>query len=85
MEASLDAGYQIVLVLTLWVTSVGLGMALTVRDLAAPLRRVGLFGRVVALDCVALPLFVWALVEVLSIRQDYAIGLVLVGRPRPDP
>ena len=40
---------------------------------------VRLFSRAFVLDCVALPLVVWGLVELLSVRDDYAIGLLLVG------
>jgi BASS family bile acid:Na+ symporter len=67
------------LLLTLWSTGIGIGMSLGPRDVLAPLRRTGLVTRVVVLDVAVVPLLVWALVELLSIREDYAIGLLLVG------
>ena len=54
-------------------------MSLAPRDFAPVLGRVGLFGRAFLLDCVALPLLVWSLLEFLSVREDFAIGLLLVG------
>jgi BASS family bile acid:Na+ symporter len=68
-----------VLLLTLWSTGIGIGMSLGLRELLAPLRQSGLVVRVVVLDVAGIPLIVWALVEMLSIPADYAIGLLLVG------
>ena len=79
VDRLLELAYGVSLVATLWVTGLGLGMSLALRDFAPVLRRLGLFGRVLVLDCLALPLVVWALVELFSVREDYAIGLLLVG------
>jgi bile acid:Na+ symporter, BASS family len=68
-----------VLLLTLWSTGIGIGMSLGLRELLAPLRQAGLVARVAILDVAGIPLIVWALVEMLSIPADYAIGLLLVG------
>jgi len=67
------------LLLTLWSTGIGIGMSLGLRDVLAPLRQTGLVTRVVFLDAAVVPLLVWALVELLSIPDEYAIGLLLVG------
>jgi len=75
----LEVAYGVSLVVTLWATGLGLGMSLAPRDFSLVLRRGGLFGRAFVLDCVALPLVVWSLVEVLSVQEDYATGLLLVG------
>jgi BASS family bile acid:Na+ symporter len=67
------------LVLTLWSTGIGIGMSLGPRDVLAPLRQTGFMARVVVLDVAVVPLLVWALVELWSIPDEYAIGLLLVG------
>jgi BASS family bile acid:Na+ symporter len=77
--AALDRVSDGVLLLTLWSTGIGIGMSLGLRDVLAPLRQTGLVARVVILDVAGIPLIVWALVEMLSIPADYAIGLLLVG------
>lgn len=79
MDRLLELAYGVSLVATLWATGLGLGMSLGPRDFAPVLRRVRLFSRAFVLDCVALPVVVWGLVELLSVRDDYAIGLLLVG------
>lgn len=68
-----------VLLLTLWSTGIGIGMSFGLPELLAPLRQAGLVARVVILDVAGIPLIVWALVHMLSIPTDYAIGLLLIG------
>jgi bile acid:Na+ symporter, BASS family len=79
IDRLLEVAYGVSLVATLWATGLGLGMSLTPGDFAPLLNRVGLFGRAFLLDCVALPLLVWSLLETFSVREDFAIGLLLVG------
>jgi bile acid:Na+ symporter, BASS family len=79
IDRLLEVAYGASLVATLWATGLGLGMSLAPGDFAPILSRVGLFGRAFFLDCVVLPLLAWSLVESLSVREDFAIGLLLVA------
>jgi len=67
------------LLLTLCSTGLAIGMSLARQDVLAPLRQTGLVARAVVLDVAVVPLLVWALVDLLSICEDYAIGHLLVG------
>jgi len=78
VDGSLDQLYQVALVLTLWITGLGLGMSFGPRQILRTLRRGGLFARAAVLDVVIVPLLVWALVQVFSVPDRYATGL-LVG------
>ena len=79
VEGLLDGIYLAALLVALWGTGLGLGMSHAVSELVEPARRPGLMLRVAVVDVVALPLLVWALVRVLAVPGDYAIGLLLVG------
>ena len=79
MDGLLDGIYLAALVVALWGTGLGLGMSHAVSELVEPARRPGLMLRVAVVDVIALPLLVWALVRVLAVPGDYAIGLLLVG------
>lgn len=79
MNGSLDQLYQVALVLTLWITGLGLGMSFGPRQILRTLRRGGLFARAAVLDVVFVPLLVWGLVQVFSVPDRYATGLLLVG------
>jgi bile acid:Na+ symporter, BASS family len=79
MNRSLDQLYQVALVLTLWITGLGLGMAFGPGQILRTLRRGRLFARAAVLDVVILPLLVWGLVQMFSVPDHYATGLLLVG------
>jgi bile acid:Na+ symporter, BASS family len=79
VDRSLDQLYQVALVLTLWITGLGLGMSFGPRQILRTLRRGGLFVRATVLDVVIVPLLVWGLVQAFSIPDHYATGLLLVG------
>ena len=79
VDRSLDQSYQVVLVLTLWITGLGLGMSFGPGQILQTLRRGGLFARATALDVVIVPLLVWGLVQAFSVPDRYATGLLLVG------
>jgi predicted Na+-dependent transporter len=81
----LERASDVSLVATLWATGWELGMSLTPRDFAPVLHHVDLFARAFLLDCLALPLVVWSLVELLSVHADHAIGLLLVGMASAGP
>ena len=49
------------------------------REVTAALTDRGRFARIVALDAILVPLFVWGLVRSLGSPEGYASGLILVG------
>lgn len=57
----------------------GLGLALTVRELLAPLRAVRLVAAVVAINFVLLPVIAWLLTRVLPLADDLKVGLILMS------
>lgn len=79
VDGALDVAYAFALVVALWANGLAVGLAHRRDALLAPLRRPRLLGAVIAVDVVAVPLLVWALVRALSVPGDYAVGLVLVG------
>lgn len=81
----LDTAVDIAIVVTLWATGLELGLTLGVKGVVDPLRRVGLVARAVTLDVAVIPLVVWALVTILAIPTDYAVGLLLVGAASAGP
>jgi BASS family bile acid:Na+ symporter len=85
VDRSLDQFYQVALVLTLWVTGLGLGMSYGPRQILGTLRRGGLFARAAVLDVVLVPLVVWGLVQAFSVPDRYATGLLLVGMASGGP
>jgi BASS family bile acid:Na+ symporter len=85
VDGALDNGYLVALVVALWGTGVALGAEHAASELLAPVRRAGLLGRVGVVDVVLLPLLVWALVQLLQVPDDYAIGLLLVGMASAGP
>jgi BASS family bile acid:Na+ symporter len=85
VDGSLDDGYLVALVVALWGTGVALGAEHAASELLAPVRRAGLLGRVGLVDVLLLPLLVWALVRLLEVPEDYAVGLLLVGMASAGP
>jgi BASS family bile acid:Na+ symporter len=79
VDGLLDGAYLVALVVALWSTGLAIGVRHRVSELVAPLRRGGLLARVCLVDVVAVPLLVWALVRVVGVPGDYAVGLLLVG------
>jgi hypothetical protein len=79
VDRALDQFYQVALVLTLWITGLGLGMSFGPGQILRTLRRGGLFARAAVLDVVIVPLLVWGLVHALSVPGHFATGLLLVG------
>lgn len=79
MEGPLDATYLVALVAALWATGLALGISHDLTALVEPLRRTGLLLRIAAVDLLLFPIIVWALVQVVAVPGDYAVGLVLVG------
>ncbi|HJZ59628.1 MAG TPA: hypothetical protein VKE74_32080, partial [Gemmataceae bacterium] len=66
----------LVFVVTCMVTA---GLGLSVRDLAAPLRRARLVLLAVVVNFVIAPAIAYALTELVPLDRPYAIGLVLLG------
>jgi BASS family bile acid:Na+ symporter len=66
-------------VVALWSAGLELGMRHSVREIAAPLRRVGLLLRVGLVDVLLVPLIVWSLAKAVSVPSGYTTGLLLVG------
>jgi BASS family bile acid:Na+ symporter len=58
---------------------VAAGLGLSLRDLAAPLRRARLVGAAVVANFVIAPALAWGLTELVPIDRPYAIGLLLLG------
>lgn len=82
---SIDRAYADALTLTLWATGLALGVVLTPGDLWTSLRRRSAIGAVVVLDCLALPIVVWALCVVTALPESFQIGLLLVGMASAGP
>lgn len=85
MDRALGQFYQFALVLTLWITGLGLGMSYGPSQILRTLRRGGLFARAVLLDVVIVPLLIWGLVQAFSVPDRYATGLLLVGMASGGP
>ena len=79
MDGFLGAAYAAGAVVALWSAGIGIGMDHSIREVLAPLRRGGLFGRVAIVDVLVLPPLVWALVKFFQVPSGYATGLLLVG------
>jgi bile acid:Na+ symporter, BASS family len=82
---SIDRAYADALNVTLWATGLALGASLAPRDIARSLRRVRTIAVVIVLDCLALPVLVWALCLVIALPEGFRIGLLLVGMASAGP
>lgn len=71
--------YAIGAVVALWAAGMGMGLDHSVRDVLAPLRRIGLVARIALIDVLVLPVLVWLLVHAFRVPAGYATGLLLVG------
>lgn len=85
MPATLDLAYTVALAVTLWATSIGLAAGHDPRDVGAAMRRRAMFARLVVLDVVGVPLVVAALVRLVSVPPDDAVGLLIVGAAAAGP
>jgi BASS family bile acid:Na+ symporter len=85
VDRALGLFYQFALVLTLWITGLGLGMSHRPSQILQTLRHRGLFARAVLLDVVIIPLLIWGLVQAFSVPDRYATGLLLVGMASGGP
>lgn len=85
MGISIDRAYADALNLTLWGTGLALGASLTLRDILRSLRHRRSIVAIVVLDCLALPIAVWALCVVTSLSEGFRIGLLLVGMASAGP
>lgn len=85
MPATLDLAYTLALTITLWATSIGLGAGHDPRLVGTAVRRRALFARLVVLDVVVVPLVVAALVRLVPVPPDDAIGLLIVGAAAAGP
>ena len=81
----MDQFYQLALILTLWITGLGLGMSFRPGQILRTLRRGGLLARAAVLDVVLVPLLVWALAQAFSVPDHYVTGLLLVGMASGGP
>jgi len=71
--------YAVGVVVALWCAGIEIGVRHSVREIAAPLRRVGLLLRVALVDVLMVPLIVWSLAKAVSVPSGYTTGLLLVG------
>jgi BASS family bile acid:Na+ symporter len=85
MTISIERAYADALNVTLWGTGLALGAALAPADIARSLRRVRPITVVLVLDCLALPILVWALCAAARIPEGFRIGLLLVGMASAGP
>ena len=85
VDRALDQFYQLALVLTLWITGLGLGMSFTPSQILRTLRRGGLLARAAVLDVVVVPLAIWGWCRGFSVPDRYATGLLLVGMASAGP
>jgi predicted Na+-dependent transporter len=60
-------------------TVLSLGMSFTVRQLIAPLRRVGLVVAIVILNALLIPAVAWGLAKATPMANEYVAGLVLAA------
>jgi BASS family bile acid:Na+ symporter len=85
MSTGVDTVYALALAVTLWATAMGLGARHGIQAIRAGLADRGLFGRLLVLDVLVVPLVVLALVTVLSVPDNYAVGLLIVGTAAAGP
>lgn len=85
MDPVLDVVYNTTLLITLWGTGFAVGLSASPAEAASPLKRPSLLLRAAGLDMVAIPVVVWALLQVASLPQDQEIGLLLVGAAAAGP
>ena len=79
MTQALDLAYAVALIVTLWATAVGSGLAHRPSEILAAAARRRRFALILMLDAVAIPLLVYVLARVANVPEDYLVGLVLVG------
>jgi BASS family bile acid:Na+ symporter len=82
---ALSGIYQVALLVTLWATAIGLGASHDLRGLRIVLTRRGLLARLIVLDSVLIPLLVAALVGIVQVPSEYAVGLLIVGAAAAGP
>jgi BASS family bile acid:Na+ symporter len=78
-EASPGAIQTLALVLTLWLTGIGVGMMVQLSEIVRSLTRLGLVARTVTLDVLVVPVAMWIAVRLLVEDEGYATGLLLVA------
>lgn len=74
--SSVNSAFTLAFVVT---SMFGLGLALTVRDLLAPLRNVRLVAAILAINFMLLPAVAWLLTRVLPLEADLKTGLILMS------
>lgn len=79
MDDVLQLIQSLSLVATLWLSGLGLGMRVSVTDIARSLTRVRLVARTITLDVVLIPVAMWVAVQLLVPDEGYATGLLLVA------
>lgn len=85
MDHLLDVVYETTLLITLWGAGFAVGLSASPAQVVTPLKRRSLLLRAAGLDMVAIPLFVWAVLEVAGLPQDEQVGLLLVGAAAAGP
>jgi BASS family bile acid:Na+ symporter len=73
----LNALFNAGIAISVGATVLSLGMTFTVRELAAPLRRVGLVVAMVILNALVIPAMAWGLAKASPMSSTYVPGLVL--------
>jgi len=85
MHLDLDSVYAVALTVTLWITALGVGASHDPRSVRAGVDRPGLVIRLLVLDVVVVPCIVLGLVRLVSVPDDLAVGLVIVGTASAGP
>jgi bile acid:Na+ symporter, BASS family len=85
VDPVLDVVYSTTLLITLWGAGFAVGLSASPAEVASPLKRPSLLLRAAGLDMVAIPVVVWALLQVAGLPQDQEIGLLLVGAAAAGP
>ena len=75
---------KVSLVVFLVSTMLAVGLMLTLSAIIAPLRDARLVLLALGLNFVLAPAFAWLLTAVIPLDRGYAIGLLLLGGPKPE-
>ena len=76
-QQALTLLFNVGIAISIGATVASLGMSFTVRQLVAPLRRVGLVIALVVLNAVVIPAVAWGLAKASPMANQYVAGLVL--------
>jgi len=78
-EQILDAAFEVGVAMAIVATVASLGLSLSLAEIVAPLRRVGLVSGLIVLNVVVIPLAAWSFARSLGLADDEISGVTLAA------